>query len=135
MSDTTNETLRKCAFCGKSEKEVLLLIPAHDGKTYICESCTEMFADFLNENFSSVISGEKETDEDELTLETLPRPAEIKEKLDEYVIGQDGAKIALSVAVYNHYKRIFTLEKNAKAKDTDEDVDIQKSNVLMLGPT
>jgi len=142
MSDMTNENLRACAFCGKTEKEVLLLIPSHDGSTYICESCTEMFSDFIGEHFSDILPSDSEAADNELTLETLPRPIDIKTMLDEYVIGQDGAKLALSVAVYNHYKRILTLEKTEKskkkksdAKTDDDGVEIQKSNVLMLGPT
>ena len=145
MADTPNDSLRKCAFCGRSEGEVLLLIPSHDGKTYICENCTEIFSDFLSEHM--YVNENKENEEDILTLETLPRPKAIKEMLDEHVIGQDTAKLALSVAVYNHYKRILTLEKNSKTRkknksvstsSSDEnldDVEIQKSNVLLLGPT
>ena len=141
----SNDRQRKCAFCGKGEGEVLVLIPARRDSTYICEVCVDTFASFLDENFAP--EGESQANADELTLDTLPRPVEIKAMLDEHVIGQDGAKLALSVAVYNHYKRILTLEaKSGKgrkkvkgeaisAKEAPDGVEIQKSNVLMLGPT
>ena len=137
---TTGRT-RHCAFCGRDESEVMVLIPAHDGKCYICDSCVEICADFLDENFSPAVP----MDEGEnLTFDTLPRPKEIKAMLDEYVIGQDDAKLALSVAVYNHYKRILTLDeadkgrrtkKKEEAREHIDEVEIQKSNVLLLGPT
>ena len=142
MSDTPKEVLRECAFCGRSEEEVSFLIPARDGKTYICDSCIELCSDFIEEHLASIIA---ELVDDKLTFETLPRPKDIKAMLDEHVIGQDAAKLALSVAVYNHYKRILTLEdaeKNTRGRkkkivnDTPDDgVEIQKSNVLLLGPT
>ena len=145
MAQNTNDKLRKCAFCGRSEREVSILIPSNDGKTYICEHCTELFADFLEENFADVVDAPKKKSKSGLDLDSLPRPKEIKEMLDTYVIGQDDAKLALSVAVYNHYKRILTVEaderkanaKNTATSDNDpfEDVEIQKSNVLLLGPT
>ena len=128
MSDNKN-TPRNCAFCGKSEYEVNFLIPSHDYRTYICDSCTEMFSDFIKENLSNVMGGG--ADEGKLSMETLPKPRDIKEMLDLYVIGQDEAKLALSVAVYNHYKRILSLDGE---KDGD-DIELQKSNVLMIGPT
>ena len=135
--------MRSCAFCGRDESEVSYLIPAQDGKTYICENCISVCAEFLDTH------GFEEEDveaEEPLTLETLPRPIEIKAMLDEHVIGQDEAKLALSVAVYNHYKRILTLDseiepkkRGRKKKETDvttnADVEIQKANVLLLGPT
>ena len=144
MADKKNGALRTCSFCGKSEEEVMFLIPSQDGKTYICDSCTEMFSDFINEHIGSMLNEEPD-DSSELSLDTLPRPKDIKEMLDNYVIGQDNAKLALSVAVYNHYKRILTLEKKPTGKkgkkkaETDvtvrDDIEIQKSNVLLLGPT
>ena len=145
MSETPKEILRKCAFCGRNEKEVLLLIPSHDGKTYICENCTQIFSDFLDEHMYEDSSSEEIANE--LTLQTLPRPREIKEILDMHVIGQDNAKLALSVAVYNHYKRILTLDSKKSNKkratkaeklaenNVSDEVEIQKSNVLLLGPT
>ena len=146
MANNSNGGLRRCAFCGRSENEVAILIPSRDSKTYICDSCTGLFADFLDENYSDVIeASDKKKKGSGLELEKLPRPREIKEMLDAYVIGQDAAKLALSVAVYNHYKRIISLDEESKRKrskdgkdSTDEsfsDVEIQKSNVLLLGPT
>ena len=148
MAESQNRKLRKCAFCGRSEKEVAILIPSNDSSTYICENCTMLFSDFLDENFADMVESPKNAASSGLSMETLPRPREIKEMLDTYVIGQDDAKLALSVAVYNHYKRILTLEKeDAKKKkksqpeqesledDEFKDVELQKSNVLLLGPT
>ena len=147
MPQNPNDKLRKCAFCGRSEREVSILIPSNDGSTYICEHCTELFADFLAENFSDVIEKPSKKSSSGLDMKTLPHPAEIKEMLDTYVIGQDDAKLALSVAVYNHYKRILAIEAEERKKNSKrgaqtkvederfEDVEIQKSNVLLLGPT
>ena len=141
MADSENKILRHCAFCGKSEEEVAILFPAQNGKSYICDTCINICADFIDEHFSDL--GAAEEDAEELTFETLPRPIDIKLMLDEYVIGQDNAKLALAVAVYNHYKRILTLEKKSrgrkqkkleKEKELDE-IELQKSNVLLLGPT
>ena len=143
MEETTKRELRKCAFCGRSEREVSFLIPAMDGKTYICDNCIDLCSDFIDQHIASL---EAEAVEETLTFETLPRPKEIKAMLDDHVIGQEEAKLALSVAVYNHYKRILTLEKEDKkskngkknkAEQTpkEDDVEIQKSNVLLLGPT
>ena len=102
MSDSENtRILRRCSFCGRSEEEVSLLIPSGDGQSYICDGCINLCAEFIDEQFHVA---KEETDFEELTFETLPRPKEIKAMLDEYVIGQDEAKLALSVAVYNHYK-------------------------------
>ncbi len=140
MADTQNKLLRYCSYCGRSEEEVSILIPSRDGKSFICDKCIDLCADFINEQF---LVG-SESDGGELSFETLPRPREIKSMLDEYVIGQDDAKLALAVAVYNHYKRILTLEKKEKGRKTRktrqeiselDEVEIQKSNVLLLGPT
>ena len=115
----------------------MLLIPSQDGKSYICDNCIDICSEFLaRPEFSAEAQGEGE--EGALTFDTLPKPKEIKAMLDEYVIGQDEAKLALSVAVYNHYKRILTLEKKGKKKGAeaeDDGVELQKSNVLLLGPT
>ena len=129
MSDNSNNKLRHCSFCGRGEGEVALLVPARDGGAYICEGCIDVLSDFLDENYPET-AAEETTEGQALSFETLPRPKEIKEMLDLHVIGQDEAKVALSVAVYNHYKRILTLED-----EKDDDVEIQKSNVLLLGPT
>ena len=143
MEDTTKRELRGCAFCGRTEKEVAFLIPAMDGKTYICDNCIDLCADFIDRHVAEL---EHDEDDEKLTLHSLPRPKEIKAMLDQHVIGQEDAKLALSVAVYNHYKRILTLDdaeksrikgKKSKAEHEIEDdgVEIQKSNVLLLGPT
>ena len=119
---------------------VQLLIPAQDGKTYICDDCIFVCSDFIEEQFGDAISPE-ENEDSGLSIETLPRPMQIKAMLDEHVIGQDNAKLALSVAVYNHYKRILTVDEANKRKsrkageDEDDGIEIQKSNVLLLGPT
>jgi ATP-dependent Clp protease ATP-binding subunit ClpX len=107
----------KCSFCGKMQEQVKKLI-AGPG-VYICDECIELCNEIIEEEF---------TDDHELELENVPKPKEIKAALDEYVIGQEEAKKTLSVAVYNHYKRI-----NSNYKNTD--VELQKSNILMLGPT
>ncbi len=137
--NTKNGVLRFCSYCGRSEEDVNLLIPSRDGQAYICDSCVDLCAEFIDEQFE----GLRQENTDELSFETLPRPREIKAMLDEYVIGQEDAKLTLSVAVYNHYKRILTLEKaggkrtRRKKKEIQaiDDVEIQKSNVLLLGPT
>ena len=141
MADNQNKKPRCCSFCGRSEMEVSLLIPAQDGKSYICDGCIDVCSEFLDEHFAPSVN--EDNDEPALSYDTLPRPIEIKEMLDEHVIGQDAAKLALAVAVYNHYKRILTLEPIGKRKSRkkkqqepeDDGVEIQKSNVLLLGPT
>jgi len=108
----------QCSFCGKSQKEVKKLIA---GPTvYICDECIGLCND--------IIAEEVEREESLTTTTPLPKPAEIKEILDEYVIGQERAKKILSVAVHNHYKRI-------DSKVATDDVELQKSNILLLGPT
>ena len=113
----------KCSFCGKASNEVERLIEGPDA--YICNECIEICFNILEESADF-----EEKMATEHTLETLPTPAQMKEMLDCYVIGQDNAKKALCVAVYNHYKRILTLD----VKD-DDGVELQKSNILFLGPT
>ena len=111
-----------CSFCGKNQREVKKLIA---GPTvYICDECIELCNDIIAEE------GQKENQKQ--SSERLPKPAEIKNCLDEYVIGQEKAKKVLSVAVYNHYKRI--LNKTSTAKDKDG-VELTKSNILLIGPT
>ncbi len=140
MAETTRRS-PKCAFCERGEEEAIVLIPSRDRKSYICASCVALFSDFLDSELG--LTGE-EASESGLSKEALPRPKEIKAMLDEHVIGQEEAKLALSVAVYNHYKRILYLEeqekKNGKGKKKknvteDDGVELQKSNVLLLGPT
>ncbi len=147
MANTTNHGSTgkpHCSFCGRNENQVNFLIPSQTG-AFICDFCVDACSDLIDE---AVGASPSTTNFSELSLATLPKPHMIKKSLDEYVIGQDDAKIALSVAVYNHYKRILTKTaktSNRKSKNTqspmDEwmdtliDVDIQKSNVLLLGPT
>ena len=111
-----------CSFCGKSQDEVTRLVEGPG--VYICDSCISFCNSLLFEDETAAHSRRKKQSEKEFVL---PKPQEIKQKLDLYVIGQDDAKKTLSVAVYNHYKRIF--------KKTEGDVELGKSNVLMLGPT
>ena len=113
--------LLHCSFCGKTEKQVHKLIAGPNG-VYICDECVDLCDEILAEEMQDEYD-DADTD-DEINL---LKPKEIKAFLDEYVVGQDDAKKALSVAVYNHYKRI----KAGK----DMDVELQKSNILMLGPT
>ncbi|MGN0492480.1 MAG: ATP-dependent Clp protease ATP-binding subunit ClpX, partial [Acutalibacteraceae bacterium] len=112
----------RCSFCGKTQDEVTRLVEGPG--VYICDSCIEFCNTLLfdDETASSKRGRNKKAEEF-----TLPKPQEIKEQLDRYVIGQDDAKKTLAVAVYNHYKRIF--------KNDSSDVELSKSNVLMLGPT
>ena len=141
-----NSGLRSCSFCGRTEHEATVLIPSNDGRSYICDSCISVCSLFLEEHLAPEVDEETNFDLENLTVDTLPRPKEIKAMLDEHVIGQDEAKLALSVAVYNHYKRILDLEekserqkrdkKNKNSEPIEDDgVEIQKSNVLLLGPT
>ncbi len=115
--DDTNQL--RCSFCGKNQDQVRRLIAGP--QVYICNECVDLCSEIIEEEFE---------DDDKLDdLANMPTPKEIKEHLDQYVIGQDEAKKALSVAVYNHYKRI-----NVPVKKDDE-VELQKSNILLLGPT
>ncbi|MBQ9552734.1 MAG: ATP-dependent Clp protease ATP-binding subunit ClpX [Clostridia bacterium] len=118
----TREKLMRCSFCNKSQGEVRQLI-AGPG-VFICDECVEVCRSIIEEENATARRSSSHADEGGFVL---PTPMEIKQKLDEYVIGQDEAKMVLSVAVYNHYKRIYF------GKDTD--TEIQKSNILMLGPT
>ena len=115
--------LLKCSFCGKSQKQVKKLI-AGPG-VYICDECIDLCNEIIEEELA---------DGDEVKLDELPKPAEIRDFLENYVIGQDTAKRTLAVAVYNHYKRIQAGEKSRDSR-TAEPVELAKSNILMLGPT
>jgi len=117
---TEGEKLLLCSFCGKNQNEVRKLIAGPS--VYICNECIDLCNDIIKEEINESI----ETSEEE----TFLIPKEIKDILDEYVIGQEEAKKSLSVAVYNHYKRL----RNTK-KDTNDEVELTKSNILLLGPT
>ncbi len=115
---------RHCSFCGRSEEELELLLTGIDG--HICNECAERAKEMVD----LALSSQNPSDDVEEELGALPTPKEIKTYLDEYIIGQDAAKKYLSVAVYNHYKRI--LNKN---KDESNPVEIEKSNIVMVGST
>ena len=116
----------RCSFCGKPQSEVHKLIAGPN--VYICNECIEICQSILDEEFGLEDNMPSAAAKANVSApEKLPTPRELKETLDQYVIGQDRAKIALSVAVYNHYKRIF--------KGTDDDVELQKSNILLVGPS
>ena len=116
MSDDRKKELR-CSFCGKSEHEVHRMIQGPGVR--ICDECVRLCMDVLEDGYEP---------HDELEApDSIPTPREIREVLDQYIIGQEAAKVALSVSVYNHYKRIFF--------GGDDEVELQKSNILLLGPT
>jgi ATP-dependent Clp protease ATP-binding subunit ClpX len=124
MSDKDNnkeeDKLLYCSFCGKNQNEVRKLIAGPS--VYICNECIDLCNDIIKEEISEATESEEES---------FPVPIEIKASLDEYVIGQEEAKKSLSVAVYNHYKRL----KGGKKLTTDDEVELTKSNILLLGPT
>ena len=113
-----NDSKLFCSFCGKSQDEVRKLIAGPS--VFICDECVDLCNDIITEEMAEI----EESNEDE----TLPTPSQIKDNLDEYVIGQDRAKKVLAVAVYNHYKRLRATGKNS-------DVELSKSNILLIGPT
>lgn len=118
MPKTDEKRTVRCSFCNKAQEQVKRLIAGPNA--YICNECIELCVNILGEE-------DEEKRISQSHLESFPKPREIKEKLDEYVIGQDAAKITLSVAVYNHFKRVLYNES--------DEVELQKSNVLLLGPT
>lgn len=120
MAKKRDQNTLYCSFCGRSEREVELMLPGMNG--CICNDCAERAVE-LSHEYLNKISQSQLTD---LDLESLPKPEEIKAYLDQYVIGQETAKRYLSVAVYNHYKRL-----NQKS----DDIDIEKSNIIIVGPT
>ena len=118
MSKNEDKRQLKCSFCGKNQEQVKRLIAGPN--VYICDECVELCDEIIQEETDEVV---------EEDVSSLPKPKEMMEILNDYVIGQNKAKKALSVAVYNHYKRIYNKKANSK------DVEIQKSNILLLGPT
>ncbi len=117
MSKSEDKRQLKCSFCGKNQEQVRRLIAGPN--VYICDECVELCDEIIQEEIEDVVQED---------TTSLPKPKEMMEILDDYVIGQERAKKALSVAVYNHYKRIYS-------KKSTKDVEIQKSNILLLGPT
>jgi ATP-dependent Clp protease ATP-binding subunit ClpX len=124
IGDSTD--LLKCSFCGKTQKQVSQLI-AGPG-VYICDECVELCNEIIDERMADAASS------DEVAEFDLPKPKEISAFLDEYVIGQDAAKRALSVAVYNHYKRVRARD-GVRAAEAHTEIELAKSNILLIGPT
>lgn len=123
MAGGAKRTGRHCSFCGRKESEVGLLLTGVDGSC-ICDECVHQANEVLLANFPQAGKGKAVN----LKLEELPKPHEIKDYLDQYVIGQDDAKRYLAVSVYNHYKRLMQ-------DTTDDGVEIEKSNIVMVGST
>ena len=121
MADTRKSKIC-CSFCGRPESEVNFMLTGLNG--YICDSCVAQAYDITQE----ALHTQKSAKGSKLNLKELPKPKEIKEFLDQYVIGQDDAKRFLSVSVYNHYKRLLQ-------HDSGDDVEIEKSNIIMVGST
>jgi len=119
MSGKNSDDKVRCSFCNKTQEQVRKLIAGPSG-VYICDECVDICSDIIEEEY------EEEPVEEKIEINLL-KPVEIKEFLDDYVIGQEEAKKVLSVAVYNHYKRVTA--------DKDSDVELQKSNIIMIGPT
>ena len=128
---TTNDRL-KCSFCGKTQDQVKKLIAGPD--VFICDECVELCNEILDEEFfekkDTQKNDEKEDKKEDTEEKPIPKPHEIKAYLDQHIVGQDDAKKVLSVAVYNHYKRLKHNQSGSK-----DDVEIQKSNILLVGPT
>lgn len=136
-----DKKLEHCSFCGKTENEVAKLFAGRDG-SLICDECIDQCYNMLmmDENHGILLEEEEEYlltgDTIQIHQMEILKPEEIKEKLDDYVIGQERAKKILAVAVYNHYKRLLYKEKQEKKKGKDNnEVELQKSNVLLIGPT
>lgn len=132
MPKNEDKKVVRCSFCGKTQQQVERIIAGHG--SYICNECIYLCMSIIDDEFMPFEIGEPQDGrelkpfQDESGMDRLPKPSDIKEVLDEYIVGQESAKIALSVAVYNHYKRIFL-------SGEDSDVELQKSNILMIGPT
>ena len=114
-----------CSFCGKTQSEVKRLIASPDGESFICDECINICTEIIKEDKYTKTQNKID----------LPLPHQIKEMLDQYIIGQEEARKVLSVAVYNHYKRINYNADIKKTKPTEQPIELEKSNVLMIGPT
>lgn len=123
-----DESRLKCSFCGKTQDQVKKLIAGPE--VYICDECVELCNEILDEEFFEHKDKQEDKKEDGEEVKAIPKPQEIKAYLDEHIVGQDDAKRVLSVAVYNHYKRIA----HNKSDDANG-IEIQKSNILLVGPT
>lgn len=121
MAGKISEEKVRCSFCNKTQDQVKKMIAGPSG-VYICDECVDICADIIEEEYED----DPETEEMEINL---LKPVEIKSFLDEYVIGQEEAKKVMAVSVYNHYKRVMA------PKDDDDEVELQKSNIIMIGPT
>lgn len=122
MAKSDDKKSIKCSFCGKPQSLVNRLIAGNG--SYICDECVRLCMSIIEEGYEPTLEG---ANGENISFEDLPKPMDIRNKLDEYIIGQEKAKIVLSVAVYNHYKRIL--------HNQDNDVELQKSNILLIGPT
>ena len=120
----------KCSYCGRGAEAVEFLVPNHNGTTCLCPDCINQLHEMLVQYMGDIAAGvkAKKTKDAGIDMNKVPKPKEIKAFLDQYVIGQDAAKRYLSVAVYNHYKRLAQ-------EHGDDDVDIEKSNIILVGPT
>ncbi len=126
MDKDIDSIMMECSFCGRNQLETKNMITSPDGSAFICEDCVAICGDMLSKT-------RKSKTQEKISL---PTPSQLKKMLDEYVIGQDEAKRVLSVAVYNHYKRInYNIDIENNKKDTAEALDLDKSNVLLIGPT
>ena len=132
MARNDNREAPRCSFCGKPQSLVHRLIAGNG--SYICDECVRLCMNILGEDYSVAEAGSTQPAEQAVDFSSLPKPAEIHAHLDDYIIGQEQAKVVLSVAVYNHYKRILHLDANP-GQNEGEKVELQKSNILLIGPT
>lgn len=115
-----------CSFCGKSQAMTKKIIASPDGESFICDECIDICKEIIKQ---------EKIEKEEIAID-LPLPHEIKDKLDDFIIGQDEAKMVLSVAVYNHYKRInYNSKIKAEKREGEQPIELEKSNVLLIGPT